>query len=80
MLLLIGRRRKVIIFFIGISRHIQERISYLSIFFSDWLGVLALVSSFIASNMYCLAALSSPKGSILNRNRKNVLEYVSIHK
>jgi len=38
MLLLIGRRRKVIIFFIGISRHIQERISCPSIFFSDWLG------------------------------------------
>jgi len=38
MLLLIGRRRKVIIFFIGISRYIQERISYPSIFFSDWLG------------------------------------------
>jgi hypothetical protein len=38
MLLLIGRRRKVIFFFIGISRHIQERISYPSILFSDWLG------------------------------------------
>src|SRR6185503_8906380 len=35
---LVGRRCKVIIFFIGISRHIQERISCLSIFFSDWLG------------------------------------------
>jgi len=38
MLLLIGRRRKVIIFFIGIYRHIQERISCPRIFFSDWLG------------------------------------------
>ena len=28
--------------------------------------VLALVSSFIASNMYCLATSSSRKGSILN--------------
>ena len=27
-----------IIFFISISRHIQERISCPSIFFSDWLG------------------------------------------
>ena len=42
--------------------------------------VLALVSSFIASNMYCLVASSSPKVSILNWNRKNVLEYVSILK
>ena len=42
--------------------------------------VLALVSSFIASNMYCSATSSSPKGSNLNWNRKNVLEYVSILK
>ena len=36
--LLIGRRCKVIIFFIAISRHIQEGISCPSLFFTDWLG------------------------------------------